>query len=131
MEKKSKVTKVTKYDKKDDYGNTSYGIELENGDKGYFKTKNDNQNSFVVGQETAYNIETLPGKEGKPYCKITTPKENKPWNGSGKPQQDPKTQMISFAMAYTKDLVVGGKLNYDDIEKGFENIYRIMTKKLA
>jgi hypothetical protein len=130
MEKQAKVTKITKMDKKDSYGNTSFIIELSNGDKGFYTSKNENQNNFTVGSDATYVIEEKDGKEGKKYFKITTPKKDD-FKPGFKPQQDPKTQMISFAMAYTKDLVVGGKLQYEDIEKGFENIYKIMTSKLA
>lgn len=129
MEKKAKVTKITKMDKKDSYGNTSFVIELSNGDSGFYVSKNEDQKVFIVGQESEYLIEEKIGGTGKKYNKITVKKED--FKPGLKPQQDPKTQMISFAMAYTKDLVVGGKLSYDEIENGFENIYRIMTKKLA
>lgn len=131
MEKKGKVTKITKMDKKDSYGNTSFIVELENGDKGFYTSKNENQTNFVVGSESEYNIEEKDGKEGKKYFKISLVKKDDFKPGGFKQPQDPKTQMISFAMAYTKDLVVGGKLKYEDIESGFENIYSIMTKKLA
>lgn len=132
MEKKEKVTKITKMDKKDSYGNTSFLLELANGDNGYYTSKNEDQKHFVVGSEAEYNIEEKVGKEGKKYCKITLIKKDdfKP-GGFGKPVQDPKTQMISFAMAYTKDLVVGGKVDISNIEREFEKIYNIMISKLS
>ena len=62
MEKKAKVTKITKMDKKDTYGNTSFIIELENGDKGFYVSKNENQTNFTVGSESEYVIEEKDGK---------------------------------------------------------------------
>lgn len=128
--KKAKVTKITKIDKKDAYGNTSFIIEFDNGDKGYYTSKNEEQTKFIVGNVADYLIEEKQGKNGT-YYKVTTPQSDKPaWSGGGKPQQDPKVQMISFAMAYTKDLIVGGKVSMNDLEKEFNRVYNIMISKL-
>jgi hypothetical protein len=129
--KKAKVTKVTKMDKKDNYGNTSFIIEFEGGDKGYYNSKYEDQTKFVAGNVADYNIEKKEGSKG-PYYKITLPQSDKPafTGGGGRPQQDPKVQMISFAAAYTKDLIVGGKLPMENLEIGFERMYKMMTSKL-
>jgi hypothetical protein len=127
---KSKPTKVTKLDKKDSFGNTTYVVEFENLDKGFYTSKSDNQSKFVVGQEVEYLIEEKQGKTGNTYFKVTLPQSDKQFTGSGRPQVDPKVQMISFAMAYTKDLIVGGKLDIKDLEIGFTRMYNIMTSKL-
>jgi len=128
--KKGTVKKITKFDKRDSYGNFSFSIEFENGDKGYYTSKYEDQTKFIVGKESEYVIEEKEGKNGK-YFKVTLPESDKPkFSGGGKPQIDPKVQMISFAMSYTKDLVVGGKLPLSDIGKEFENIYSLMIKKL-
>lgn len=131
MEKKAIVTKITKMDKKDSYGNTSFIIELDNSDKGYYVSKYEDQKHFFIGKESEYLIEEKEGKAGNKYHKITVPQKNDFKAGGFKPQQDPKTQMISFAMAYTKDLVVGGKVDISNIENEFEKIYKIMTSKLS
>lgn len=128
--KKAKVTKITKIDKKDTYGNTSFIIEFDNGDKGYYTSKNEEQTKFMVGNVADYLIEEKQGKNGT-YYKVTIPQSDKPaWSGGGRPQQDPKVQMISFAMAYTKDLIVGGKVSMNDLEKEFNRVYNIMISKL-
>lgn len=118
-------------EKKDTYGNTSFIIELDNGDKGFYTSKSEDQKKFVVGQESEYLIEQKQGAKG-PYNKITIPQPEgggRPF-GSGKAQVDPKVQMISFAMSYTKDLIVGGKIPMTDMEKEFNRIYNTMTSKL-
>lgn len=129
--KKAKCIKITKMDKKDNYGNTSFIIDLENGDSGFFRSKDENQTKFAVGQETEYNIEEQTGQTGKKYYKITIPQSEKPsFGGGGRPQQDPRVQMISFAMAYTKDLVVAGKVELKDLGTQFDILYNEMIGKL-
>lgn len=129
--KKATVKKITKFDKKDNYGNYSFSIELDNGDKGYYTSKFEDQTKFVVGKESEYVIEEKEGKNGNKYFKITLPESDKQkFGGGGKPQVEPRIQMISFAMSYTKDLVVGGKLPLSDIGKEFDNIYKLMIAKL-
>lgn len=131
--KKAKVTKITKMDKKDNYGNTSFIIEFDNTDKGYYRSKNEDQKNFIIGNVADYVIEEKTGNAGAKYFTVTLPKTEgfqKSFGGGGKPQQDPKVSMISFSMSYTKDLVVGGKLDIKDLETGFNRIYNIMISKL-
>lgn len=127
--KKAKVTRVTKMDKKDSYGNTSFVIEFANADKGFYTSKKEEQTYFIVDKEVDYIIEEKQGKSV--YYKITIPQsENKPSFGGAKPQIDPKVQMISFAMSYTKDLLVAGKIELKDLSKHFDEIYNTMTSKI-
>lgn len=129
---KALVTKITKMDKKDSYGNTSFVIEFDNGDKGFYVSKNESQTKFILLEEAEYNIEKKVGStSGKEYFKITVPQAEgaKPFSGGGF-KQDPKVQMISFSASYTKDLVVGGKVPMADFEKEFNKIYNLMIGKL-
>lgn len=128
--KKAIVTKVTKFEKKDDYGNTSFSIEFNNGDKGFYSTKSEEQTKFVVQKEAEYDIQQKTGKNDKVWFKITVPGSDNKSFGGGRPQQDPKVQMISFAMSYTKDLIVGGKVPMTDLEKVYNHIHALMTGKL-
>lgn len=132
MANKSVVTKVTRFDKKDQHGNTSFLIEFRNGDKGYYNTKDENQSKFVKDLESEYEIEEKISQAGKSYFKITLPGDVKPQfkGGGGRPQVEPRIQMISFAAAYTKDLVVAGKFGMNDFDKEFNRIYNIMISKL-
>lgn len=124
---KAIVTKITKMEKIDSYGNTSFIIEFDNGDKGFYSTKNAEQNYFVVGKDAEYNIEAKQGSKGTYYKVTTTQKE---FSGGFKKQIDPKVQMISFAMAYSKDLVVSGKVDLKDLGQTFERMYQSMISKL-
>lgn len=116
-------------EKKDSYGNTSFIITMDNGDEGFYTSKNENQTKFVIGQESEYEIEKKQGSKGF-YNKITAPQEQRQFGNTGRIQQDPKVQMISFAMAYTKDLIVAGKVTMNDLEKEFNRVYTVMTSKL-
>lgn len=131
MEKKSKVTKVTKMDKKDSYGNTSFIIEFDNNDKGFYTSKNEDQKNFVQGSEATYNIEEKEGREGKKYYKITLPQTANGFNkggGKGFVPVDPRIQMISFSTSYAKDLVVADKIKMTDLSKTSEEIFKNMIK---
>ena len=130
MEKKARVTKITKMDKKDNYNNTSFIIEFDSGDKGFYTSKVEDQKKFIIGNVADYAIEEKQGSKG-PYYKITVPGDAVAKSfGGGKPQVEPRIQMISFAAAYTKDLVVAGKFGMQDFEKEFNRIYTVMTSKI-
>ena len=125
---KSKVTKITKMDKKDTYGNTSFSIEFENGEKGFYTSKNEDQKKFVVGQESEFTLEAKSAKNGGTYNKIVLPQvEQKQF---GKVAIDPRINMISFSMSYTKDLVCAGKVDMKELESVFERVYKTMTAKI-
>lgn len=131
--KKSKPNRIEKKDQKDQYGNTSFVISFDNGDRGWYTSKNEDQTKFVVGVEVEYCIEEKEGKNNSKYFKVTVPQtENKFQSGGGfqKKQQDPKVQFISFSMSYTKDLIVAGKVPLADMEKEFNRMFNAMLSKL-
>lgn len=132
MEKTAKVTKITKWERKEGYKDTSFTIEFDNGDKGFYSSMEDDQKRFVAGQEAKYTIEEKEGKAGKKYFKITSPLDQKPaWTGgSKKSMPEPRIQMISFAASYAKDLIVAGKFSMSEFEKEFNRIYSVMIAKL-
>lgn len=95
-------------------------IELDNKDKGQIGTKDRLPDKIAVGQELIYTLEeTAHGN------KIKAVQAQSGFRG-GKPQRDPKEQMISFAAAYTKDLICAGKLDIKDLEAGMKRMYQIM-----
>jgi hypothetical protein len=127
---KAKPIKITKLDKLDNFGNTTFVIEFDEGTKGFYTSKNPDQNKFVVGNVADFEVEQKQGTKG-PYNKITVPQTAfKPGMGGGKPSVEPRIQMISFAAAYTKDLIVGGKVGMQDFEKEFNKIYNVMISKI-
>ena len=128
---KSKPKKITRFDKVDSYGATSFAIDFENGQGGYYSTKTPDAIKFVVGTEIEYNIEEKESKAGKKYFKITLPNEAAAFKpNAGRPQVEPRIQMISFAMSYCKDLIVAGKIPMSGLSETFDIIYNEMTGKL-
>ena len=94
-------------------------IELENSDKGQIGTKERMPDKLNVGNELTYTIEsTTRGNKIKAVAAGGGFK--------GKPQRDPKEQMISFATAYTKDLIVAGKIDIKDLEPAVKRMYQVM-----
>lgn len=123
---KAKPTKITKLDKLDNFGNTTFIIEFDNGDKGFYTSKSAEQTKFVVGNVADYELETKQGSKG-PYNKITVPVPAF-MKGGGKPAQDPRAQFIGFSAAYAKDLVVAGKVELEDMNAIADRIFNNMIK---
>lgn len=133
--KQSKVTRLVKSAAADSYGKWSFQLEFENGDKGYYNTKNGDQTYFVHGKPADYLIETKTSKTGSTYYVITSAEEQaaKPVGNTGgfqRKQQDPKVQFISFSASYAKDLIVAGKCDIKEFESLFNRIYAAMSGKL-
>lgn len=130
--KQSRVTRLVKSVSADSYGKWSFNLEFENGDRGYYNTKNGDQNYFIHGQVSDYMIEAKQSKTGSTYYVITHPEEKAtaPVSGGGFKKPDPKVQIIGFAMSYAKDLIVAGKVPLADLEKEFNRIHALMASKL-
>lgn len=131
MEKKAKITRtVFKSEWAGPNGTVYYhDIELDNGDKGSIGSKEKMPSKLNPGQEFAYIIET-DVRGGFKIKAVTTPGGGGFKGGAPRAQVDPRVQMISFAMSYTKDLVVAGKLSINDMRQQFEYIYTTMTAKI-
>lgn len=133
MEKKAKVTKVTKFDKVDGYGNTSFSIEFENGDKGFYSTKSPDKIPFIVGNVADYIIEQIEKKDKTGfYNKVKVPGADDFKSGGGfqKKVVDPKVQLAGYAASYAKDLIVAGKIDFSKFKETFDIIYNTMAAKL-
>lgn len=132
--KKSKVTRLVKSNQPDSYGKWSFNLEFENGDKGYYNTKDGDQKFFIHGNLADYGIEAKTSKAGSTYYVITSPEESaKPATTGGfqqKARQDPKVQLAGFAGSYTKDLIIAGKTDLNGFEALFERIFKAMSSKL-
>ena len=101
-------------------------IELANGDKGQIGTKEKMPSKLNPGSELTYTLEvTQRGNK----IKAVVPAGNQ-FAGRGRAMPEPRIQMISFAAAYTKDLIVGGKVGMQDFEKEFNKIYNVMISKI-
>lgn len=130
--KKDRVTKVTKFDKLDNYGNTSFKIEFELGDAGFYSTKTPDKIPFVVGNVADYKIEKKDKNGGGHWFKVTLPQDENKFSGGGfqKKSVDPKVQLAGYAASYTKDLVVAGKIDLSKYKETFEMIFTLMSTKI-
>jgi hypothetical protein len=124
---KARPTKITKLDKLDNYGNTTFVIEFDEGTKGFYTSKNPEQNKFVVGNVTDFEVEQKQGSKG-PYNKITIPQAAGFKPGGGKPAQDPKQYFLTTGYAYSKDLVIAGKIDTDKLHNLAEDIFNNMVR---
>lgn len=130
MEKKAKITRtIFKQEWKGDKGSVFYhDIELDNGDKGSIGAKEQNPAKLNPGQELTYTIET--GQHGNKIKAVAPAGGGGGFSGGGRRGPEPKTQIIGFAMSYTKDLVVAGKITMDQMPSIFQSIYKLMADKL-
>lgn len=131
MEKKAKITRTVF---KNVWNNPNGGqvfyheVELDNGDKGQIGSKEQMPAKLNPGSELNYTIEITD--KGNKIKAIVPQQQGGGWSGNKKAAPEPRVQMISFAMAYTKDLIVGGKVSMNDLEKEFNRVYNIMISKL-
>ena len=129
MEKTAKITRtVFISDWRSPQGNQVYyhQIELDNGDSGQIGSKEKMPAKLNPGSELTYTIEeTSRGNKIKAVVASAGS-----WPKGGRPAPEPRIQMISFAAAYTKDLVVAKVFDMKDFEKNFNTIYQIMISKI-
>lgn len=130
MEKKAKITRtVFKNEWKGANGNVYYhDIELDNGDKGSIGSKEKMPSKLNPGSELTYTIEG-PDPKGGFKIKASAPMGGFS-GGGGRKGPDPKVQIVGFAMAYTKDLVVAGKVDIKQLPEIFEKIHTLMAAKV-
>ena len=120
----------------DDYGNFTFTVTFDNNDCGYYTTKSQTAEPFVVDQEAEYEIEEKDGKKGK-YFKVKRPQQNKGgWSGGGKSnyvpkppeqiKQETRLNARSMLMRYAVDLWIADKITPEEIGSTFDlltNIY--------
>lgn len=128
MEKTAKITRTTF---KNTWDNPKGGqvfyhdIELDNGDKGSIGSKEKMPAKLNPGTELTYTIDS-----GKIKAVVPQNTSQGSFRAGGKSAPEPRVQMISFAMAYTKDLVVAGKVELKELSVQFDIIYNEMISKL-
>lgn len=107
-----------------------HNIEFANGDKGVYTSKKKEQDTFKVGEEVAYTIETVE-RNGYTNVRIAPVSESKSgFGGKSFAPKNYKADFISFAASYTKDLIVAGKAELKDFGKTFDAMYKKMADKL-
>lgn len=130
MEKKAKITRTTFKNEWTGNGNTVYyhDIELDNGDKGSIGSKEKMPAKLNPGQELTYTIEA--DNRGGFKIKAVNPQQGGGGFTGGRKGPDPKVQIVGFAMSYTKDLIVAGKIEIKQLPETFDRIHKLMSDKL-
>jgi len=127
MEKKAKITRTVF---KNEWAGTNgtvyyHDIELDNGDKGSIGSKEKMPTKLNPGTELTYTI------EGNKIKAVSAPVGGGfQGGGGGKRGPDPKVQIVGFAMSYTKDLIIGGKVDIKHLPEMFEKIHGLMAAKV-
>jgi hypothetical protein len=128
MEKTSKI-KSSKFTREWGEGQSKtffHDIELENGDSGSIGAKEKNSDKLRPGSDLTYTIES--GQYGNKIKAVSAGGGG--GFGGGRKGPEPKTQIIGFAMSYTKDLIVADKAKLEQLPALFEKIYNLMASKL-
>ena len=122
---------------KDQYGNITFSLTMENGDNGLLKAQKDFER-FNEGQEIEYTIEEKESQQGKKYNVIRLPKQDRgSYSGGGGSRYQPKKKvaykadMVSFGFSYAKDIFVAGKMPVvDDKEVTLGDLGKMLTKTM-
>ena len=88
------------------------------GKRASYSSKSKDQKHFVKGQEAEFIEEqkTFVNKEGKPmpYLVVKIPQQQRESN-FGKALKKEQSKYSGFAVSYSKDLVVAGKLPFEEL----------------
>lgn len=84
-----------------------------NGRTAYYSSKSKDQNNFIAGQEAEFTEETRTTDNGT-YL-IVKPIRGTKQSNFGKALKREQSKYSGFAMAYSKDLVVAGKIELDQM----------------
>jgi len=119
---KALITEV-KFSKEYDsqYGKLySFHVKYDN-QVAIYNSKSKDQKKFIAGQEAEFTEETKTYKnkntgEEKPYLVIKPIRQDKQSN-FGKALKKEQTRYSGFAVSYAKDLVVAGRLPFDELRE--------------
>ena len=103
----------------------SFKVTYE-GREAYYNSKSRDQTKFVADQEVEFTEETKTGKKGD-YLVVKPINPNKQSN-YGKALKKEQTRYSGFAVSYAKDLVVAGRLPFDDLTAYSAVLFEHMVK---
>jgi hypothetical protein len=96
------------------------------GRSGYYSSKSKDQTKFVAGQEAEFTEETKTNTNGS-YIVIKPPMQNKQSN-FGKALNKEKSRYSGFAVSYAKDLVVGGRIQKEELADMAWILFELMVE---
>lgn len=121
-----KTAKIVKSEFRNEWQNPKGGVlyfhslELDNGDAGQIATKDRYTDKIGIGNELTYTIENGRIKAvSKPFVK----------GGSGFKSEPFEHKAAGYAMAYAKDLTVGGNVDVSQLIGTADKIYNWLISK--
>ena len=88
-------------------------IEYDN-KKAYYTSKSAEQKTFVIGQECEFTEEEHTSEKGGKYWKVRAVRQGNMQSGYGKALQREQSKYAGFAVSYAKDLIIAGKIEFDE-----------------
>jgi hypothetical protein len=124
---KALITKVEfqkEYESK--YG-TLFAFKVSYDDKtSYYSSKKKDQTNFVEGKEAEFTEEVRQGEKGE-YTVIKPLRLTGQMSNFGRQLKKEQSRYSGFAMAYSKDLVVGGRIQIADMYPEAERMFNFMV----
>lgn len=104
----------------------SFRVEYD-GKEAFYSSKSKDQTKFVKGKEALFTEETLIGKNNKPYLKIKPPQTGGGSNYARAVSRE-QSKYSGFAMSYAKDLLIAGKIEFDQLLPACKKMFDYMVK---
>ena len=106
---------------------TLYSFKVAyNGREAYYSSKSKEQTKFVTGQEAEFTEETKTGNKGS-YL-VIKPIFGTRQSNFGKALTREKSKYSGFAVSYAKDLVVGGRIPFEDLATEAWILFELMVE---
>lgn len=124
---KALITKVTFTKEYDSKFGKLYSFKVEyDGRSAFYSSKSKDQTKFVAGQEAEFTEETKTSTNGT-YLVIKPPMKNSQSN-FGKALNKEKSRYSGFAVSYAKDLVVGGRIQKEELAPMAWILFELMVE---
>ncbi|RLD74920.1 MAG: hypothetical protein DRJ07_19025 [Bacteroidetes bacterium] len=109
---------------KNEHG-TFYSFKISYNDKfGFYVSKSNPQTKFIKGSEAEFEELTQKSDKGE-WIKI---KPVAPAYSGGRGGYSKPTLYGSFAVSYAKDLIIAGKIDYDNLIEAATDMFNLMKK---
>jgi hypothetical protein len=103
----------------------SFKVEYA-GRTAFYSSKSRDQTKFVAGQEAEFTEETKTSDKGS-YLVVKPPMQNRQSN-FGKALNKEKSRYSGFAVSYAKDLVVGGRIQKEELATMAWILFELMVE---
>jgi len=127
------IIKEVKFNKKvnSKYGDLFSYLVKYNGKEAIYRSKSDDQKKFIPGQEAEFTEvpQTYTDNEGMTHdYLVIKPLNQYKQSNYGKALKKEQTRYSGFAVSYSKDLVVAGKLELEDLNAHAWTLFELMVE---